>query len=314
MKKKLAALLCAITMLLTACGGEVQPYTFPLLEQDLQMELTKQKLDVEIAQHDENPMDEHSILVVKDDLGVTYGFATTAKDGYRFLHMAWTIPPQFTDEEVVNFYNSQLKKYLGLTNALYGSGAKTKKSFDNYLKDNEVTEEHLSTGDFWTDRQADTHISIHRRIYGSENRIRLGYVTMMNGDAYEHLLKSTSDAWVKRSELESFEIQNCTVSELTAVVTDESTAKYIRATGHLEDIKEAETPPVLPKILYSSTLDLNAKEFLSAKLVDDTGSVDVFVQKTSMIDSELNMERQHDILLYLDQGKPVYVVHLSALK
>ncbi|MDD4781844.1 MAG: hypothetical protein PHT02_14740, partial [Tissierellia bacterium] len=57
----------------------------------------------------------------------------------------------------------------------------------------------------------------------------------------------------------------------------------------------------------------NKDKYLSAKLVDNTGSVDVLLQMTSLKPNQLSMERNHNVVALYNNNEPVYVVRFSTL-
>lgn len=92
----------------------------------------------------------------------------------------------------------------------------------------------------------------------------------------------------------------------------ESSKRYA-LNGQLKNIKENKNAPEQLANISSIYLMPNKDKYLSAKLVDDTGSVDVFLQMTSLNTDQLSMERSHNVVILYNNNEPVYVVRLSTL-
>jgi len=65
--------------------------------------------------------------------------------------------------------------------------------------------------------------------------------------------------------------------------------KHFSLNGSLEDIKENKKISETLININSNNLKPNKDKYLNAKLVDDTGSIDVFVEMTSLNKEELSL-------------------------
>ncbi len=67
------------------------------------------------------------------------------------------------------------------------------------------------------------------------------------------------------------------------------------------------------KNINSNFIKANKDKYLSAKLVDNTGAIDVFLQATSLNNKELGIERKHNVVLFFYENTLVIVVRYSIL-
>ena len=94
---------------------------------------------------------------------------------------------------------------------------------------------------------------------------------------------------------------------------EEFYGKHFIIQGKLENIEEIKNVPESLKNIKSNYLKSNRDKYLSAKLVDDTGSVDIFVQSTSLNVEELSKKRNHNVVLLYYENTPILVVRFSPL-
>ena len=72
-------------------------------------------------------------------------------------------------------------------------------------------------------------------------------------------------------------------------------------------------PDSLKNTISSRFLKPNRDKYLRAKLVDDTGSIDVFLQTTSLNAEELSKERNNNVVMFYYEHNPFFVVRFSPL-
>jgi len=155
--------------------------------------------------------------------------------------------------------------------------------------------------------------------YGSQdNRNRLGTLLITNSRSYEHSLQQLSESWRKSAQLDSVKISDSSVDGLKKYKppVDEADfyGEHFVIRGHLQDIKEnKDVPDSLKNTVSSRFLKPNNDMYLSAKLVDNTGSVYVFLQTTSLNSDELSMERDRNVFLFYYEHNPILVVRFSPL-
>lgn len=109
------------------------------------------------------------------------------------------------------------------------------------------------------------------------------------------------------------EIKEAVKKDIPSVEDEDIYSKHFIVHGSLENIKENRKAPKPLVNMSSSLLKPNKDKYLSAKLVDETGSVNVFVEMTSLNTDELSIERNHNVVILYNNSEPIYVVRNSVL-
>lgn len=104
------------------------------------------------------------------------------------------------------------------------------------------------------------------------------------------------------------------LNEVDNIVNEESHFKLFETTGKLDKIKGLKTIPESLEKIDSSLLKQNKESYLKAKLIDETGEADVFIQPTSLNNQELGEEREHSLILFNYEDNQVIIVCYSAKK
>lgn len=136
-------------------------------------------------------------------------------------------------------------------------------------------------------------------------------------NTYEEFLKvnlgglknSTRDNHTEVSESTVVGIKNYTPTDY-----NNFSSKQFVINGHLKDIREIKERSDALKYTESNILKTNIDKYSKAKLIDDTGEIEVILVSTSLNEAELKMERKHLVLLLYYENNPFYIVQLSVLK
>ncbi len=312
-------LLCiALILLCTACSSSEQQYQFPIKTEDIEKALADQKLmwSVDNVEY----KDSQIVLTLRSNDGVVFGVGSNVYETGKILNITWSLPLEFTDEQFNEFYRKDLSELFDLSCILYGNSKELKKGLKEFLNYYERSEENFEGGIYWAKRIGDDHLQIDIKTTSNsqDKRNRLGTLIVMYSRAYEQYLRSLSEGWKKTAQINSIEIRNSSVIGIKKFDSSISEgglySEHFVIQGHLEDINEIKTVPELLKNTISSQfLKPNRDKYLSAKLVDDTGSVDVFLQATSLNANELSMERNHNVVLLYYEHNPFFVVRFSPL-
>lgn len=189
--------------------------------------------------------------------------------------------------------------------------------FSNYYEKNGGN---FEGGLYWEKRVGDDHIvmNIKPHLGASDKRNRAGYLNITNNSSYEYYLQLSNEAWKRTAEIYSIKINEITVEDLKNFKISTSEEKFYGdhfvVKGHLENIKEMKNVPnSLRNIVSSLFLKFNRDKYLAATLTDDTGSVDVFLQTTSLNKEELSKKRNHNVVLFDYENSPVRIVRFSTL-
>lgn len=305
-----------ITIILTACSStEQQQFQFPIQKEDVEKVIADKELNwfITNVEYDENSK---TVFTLENNEDGTVGIGTYASENGKSISLHWVLPKEISSGEVNKFYQNELPKLFDIVSTFYGSSKQLENGINEFYKYYLRAEDNLE-GAYWTKRIGDDHLWIDVKTnLNSKYRI-LGTVTITSSKLYENYLKSKIESLKNLAKVDSIETSVSTVGEILEFVPPDDVqvyySKFFSLQGHLEDIKEIKTVPESLKNLKSKFLKPNRDQYLMAKLVDDTGSVDVFLQTTSLNKEELGMERIHSVILLYYDNNPILIVLNSAL-
>jgi len=305
-----------IAVLLSANPVSIQQYQFPLTSEDIESVLEEQGIDMYIR--DFNTVDSmRNMVTLTNDRNITFGIDAQVRDGYKVLNMAWYLPGRLTPDEVQEFFHNELSKQFELAGIFYGNKKGLDKELDKLLE-YYFKEENYNKGAYWSKRIGNDHLRVSKSVQQVATTI---YMMIIPDEIYEDFLSSTNEAWKNTAEIENIKIYNNTVAEMEETAKEDILneneldyfTKHFAIKGYLKNIKENKNVPEELINPISSYFIPNKDKYLSAVLFDATGSVDVFVEMTSLSKDELSAEREHNIVMFYNNGEPVYVVRFSIL-
>lgn len=317
MIRRLFIFSCIFVMLIcTACGTSESEslYQFPVNRESLEEVLNVQHSAWVIESMDTEA--NKSLYTLKNPDGITLGVSTQVYDGGNFLNVIWSLPSDLTADKFDEFYNTELTKIFKLAGILYGNSNKITSGLSEFIKYYRVRN-HEEV--YWTKRVGNDHIKIEIKPWASSQDMknRLGTLIITSSETYEDYLKLQDEGWKKIAETDNIEIVDSTVDEISDLIGNLSNEvhyyKHFNVTGHLENIKTIINVPESLKNINSNFIKANKDKYLSAKLVDETGAIDVFLQATSLNNKELGIERKHNVALFFYENTPVIVVRYSIL-
>lgn len=292
---------------------------FPLKTEDIEKVFSENEIDWTIADH--NAVDNsRDIFSFKNNKNITLGIDAQVKDNFKVLNMTWFLPDNLTSDEVNDFFNNELPKHFKLTGVFYGNKKELDKALDemlNYYLD----EKNYNKSLYWNKRVGNDHLKVKIQPMLDGNKNQIITMMIMPHELYESYLISLSDTWAKAAELQNIKVLYSTVAQLKETAAENIPAEndmdifsgHFEIYGSLENIKENKSAFETLKSINSSYLIPNKDKYLSAKLLDNTGSVDVFLEMTSLNKNELSLKRNHSIVMLYNNNKPIYVVRFSAL-
>ncbi len=309
-----------IILLCTACSSEEQDYQFPLKKEDVEKALSNQKLDWSVDDVVKAENSQQVIFSLKGNNGITYSIASNVYENSKILFMTWVLPSEFTTDQFNEFYRKSMPEFFDLAGILYGNSKELKKGFREFSGYFKKAEGDFEGGLYWTNRIGDNHLQIETKPFPGpqDKRNRVGTLLIVDSISYEHFQKISYENWKKSAQFDSTKISDSTVEELkehTPTVNEEDYhGEYFVIRGHLEDIKKIHVvPDSLKNTISNQFLKPNKDKYLSAKLVDDTGSIDVFLQTTSLNAEELSKDRNHNAVLFYYEQNPFFVIRFSPL-
>jgi hypothetical protein len=295
----------------------VKEYQFPLQTEDLENVLAEQNIDWYIT--DKGVVDESRIIyTLKNDENITMGVDGWIKDNHKIFSMSWYLPSTLTNDQVNIFFNNELLKHLELPGIFYGNKRGLDKALNEMLSYS-LKDDNYENSLYWNKRVRNDHLKIQISSGIYQNHIIS--LLIIPDEEYENYLKTSDNFWKEAASSENIEIIESTVAELkeAAKEYDEPVndmdifSKHFVAHGSIEDIKDNKKIPEPLIDIESNFLKPNKDKYLNAKLVDDTGSIDVFVEMTSLNNKELSIKRSHNIVMLYNNNEFIYVVRPGAL-
>lgn len=313
-----AAVIVVIIIVWSALGTSsalVEEYEFPVSAEDIEKVLSENEMDLYIKDH--NVVDDsRDIFTLTNDDKITFGIDSQVKDNHKILNMTMFLPDSLSAERVNSFYHYELSKYFEVAGIFYGNKRGIDKTL-NELMDYYLSEENYGDSLYWNKRVGNDHVKVAIKPMLNERKNQIVTLLIMPNELYENYLKLLNDGWIETAKYQNIKIQNSTVTDLKKTAktindTDNPTEHFV-VYGQLEDIKENKVVPEILNTIDSRFLIPNKDKYLNAKLVDNTGSIDVFLEMTSLNPDELNIKRNHNVTMFYHNNELVYVVSLSVL-
>lgn len=322
MKRSTFILICiSLILLFTSCVNLKQvaqeQYQFPLGRSDLEKVLNEHKIDWFI-EDDEYTDELQTIYTLRNDDNITMNISSKVTDDGNVLNMIWILSDQLEVDKVNEFYNEELPKFFTLTEAFYGSNKKLNKGLNEFLE--YYLKNDYEDGVYWTKAIGEDNLIVEIKpwLASKDSGSSIGSLMVISDDIYENYLRSLAENWKKSAQIQSIEVTTTTVDNISKFLNDAKNDdlpfKYLLVKGSLKEINELKIVPESLGNIESSILKENRDAYLEAKLVDETGSIDVFLQATSLNDNELKEEREHSLVLFFDEDAPIVVVRYSVLQ
>lgn len=294
----------------------VEEYQFPVKTEDIEKVLAEQKIDWYIRDHSVVD-DSRDIFTLTNDDKITFGIDSQIRDNNKVLSMAWHLPSSLASDKVNDFYHNELSKHFKIAGIFYGNKRGIDKALNELLDYYLNNEENYENGLYWNKRTGNDHINAKISPMSDSGMGQTISLLVMPDESYEDYLRVSDEFWKSAAKEENIKIINSTVANMkenVPPVNDEDIfSEHFVIHGHLEDIKKIKVVPETLKNINSRFLMPNRDKYLSAKLVDGTGSIDVYLQMTSLNSNELYQERNHNVTLLYYNNEPLYVVRSSVL-
>lgn len=319
-KRIYLCIVIAAIMIITSCAdtADEKQYQFPLTVEDIEAVLAEQGIDMYVE--DSSTIDETTngpslkdtiinITTLRNSDNVMLGISSQVRKNHRHMNLTWHLPKALSSEQVDDFFHNELSKQFELAGIFYGN----KKELDKELKillDYYLEGENYNNSSYWNKRVGNDHLTIKRNI----NTLSTISMMILPNELYEDYLKTSNDFLKESAMDEGIIIHEGSIAEMEKAATEDDEVKHFEINGHLKNIKGNRAAPKKLVNMESRYLVPNKETYLNARLVDDTGSVDVFLQMTSLNDDELAKERCHNVVVLYNDGEPVYVVRSSTIK
>lgn len=313
LKRKYISLLYVLIIALAvgfSSSMEEIVYDFPLERDVVEQVILEKQLTWRIE--DEQSLNEgQSNFSLRDEDNVFCSINSTGGEWGRVIVLQFHFPLDYTTEQIQQFNKEEWPNIFELTCTFYGNSKDAKKiykEFLGYLQDRNSNEYDYG---YFTKRIDDTHFRVKLAPFtNNSNYYQIATLEILNSETYEkRAFEIFAKGWINRAKRQGIKVlDNISVSDITEIKTEDEELRLI-VKGHLEDIQELKN---IPKNLQEAlTHHAHKDDYFTAKLVDDTGSMDVFVLATSLNSRELGQDRSHHINYYT-KGK-LSVINFSPL-
>lgn len=296
LKIKYIGLLCVLIFALAVgCSKEEIVYDFPLERDVVEKVISEQQLTWRI-ETEQSFYEDHSVFSLKDDDNVFYSIDSYGGEMVRYLGLQCHFPQNYTSEQIHQFNEEEWFHLFEIACTFYGNSKDVKKVYDEFLTyvndRNSIEYEH----GYFTKRINDTHFRVKLSPFTNNGKYyKLRTLGIMNTKSYEKNSSASAEGWTKSVKIQGIKVlDDISVSDITKISTEDEVLRLI-VQGHLEDIRELKDIPETLKVITTHYAQPHIDDYFTAKLVDDTGSMDVFVRTTSLNSKELGQDRKHHI-------------------
>ncbi len=310
-------LILMLSVLNSSCSNSSPEHKFPLSQTDIEEVIKIQKLPYHL-EDSQNFSESHDVYTLKTDEGAKIFVETNGLEEERALIITWALPHDFKDEQLKAFQDVELPRFFELMTVIYGNSKeakKTSKDFNDYAENIDISKD---KGIYWTFRAGDHHYRFKMSQWSTKSTdSNIGSLSVMNSKAYEKDLISRGKVIRESAKSQNSEFLETTVED---IMKTEAEGKYPNDRVQLIIVKgnvsEIIKPKSRPKLLtfMSDNLESDKDNFIRGRLSDSTGSMEIYIQPTSLTDEELKQERSHYLARISPvKGEYIYVLTLSAL-
>ncbi|WP_432666734.1 hypothetical protein R9X47_10275 [Wukongibacter baidiensis] len=297
LKIKYIALLCVLVIALAVgCSKEEVLYDFPLEREVVEQVISDQQLTWRI-EDEQSFYDGHLVFSLRDDDNVFCAISSYADEGKKHLGLTFHFPLNYTSKQIQQFNKEEWSNLFTIVGTFYGNSKDMKKVYNDfltYVNNRNSTEYKFG---YFTKRIGDTHFKAKFSPFENDmNFYQLNALEIMNSETYEKNASAKAEGWTNAAKVRGTKVlANIGVSDIKEISTEDDVLRLI-VPGHLENIRKLkDTPETLKALTTYRSYTPHKDDYFTAKLVDDTGSIDVFVLSTSLNSTELGQIRNHHI-------------------
>lgn len=326
MKKfSLVLLVVLLLFLFVACSNPTPKYKFPVSQKEIEELLEIQKSPWHVADVQSYKESQAAYILKTDDgvanrldIGVTCIIETKGFEDERFLSIQYLFPKDYTTEQIQQFQADEIPRLFDISTTLYGNSKEVKpvlKDFFTYMKS---IDNYDKSGFIWAQRVGDNHLLFKMSPeYAGESRNVMSSLSIENNITYERYMTSKAELLMDSIREKQLDIHDTTIDDILKMESSgelkTSEVQYFVVRGCLNDFYK---PKTVQKFLTMTPTEYplsNKENYLTGRLVDNSGSMEVCLQPTSLTAKELKQERTHYLIRLCYEEKTFYVVLLSVL-
>lgn len=287
-------------VILSSCNNNIKStstqYKFPLQNEDIENALKQNNLLWILDKSKFNERYTYHLLVDNKNKPICGIHSNNNNEG-KYLEIKG-FPPR---KGIKSIYKEEWQNIFKFAFELYGAPSQSQDIYNNFI--DYINKKNNNEVMYWRTRVDDMHITIS--YFLKEDVYSIKNIIIMDNNNFEKLLLSRENTWSKF--LNIHEIKSGGILKVSEISTKENTntIEGVIIKGHLKNIQKLINKKIIPQyklISYHET-------FLTADLVDDTGSIPVILRSTSLNKDELGEERTH----YIFNINGTYIVNFSVL-
>lgn len=273
---------------------QVNTYDFPL-QREVVEQVVEEKQLTWFIEDEQSFIEGQSVFSLRDNENVFCSLNSYSGEKGRFIILQFHFPKDYSSKQIQQFNKEEWFNLFELACTFYGNNKDVKKVYKEflaYLKGRNSIEYEYG---YFTKRIDETHFKINLSLF-KNNYYQLSTLKIMNSESYENIEISSSEGWINYSKSKGIKIlDDISVTDIAEINTEDEIVRLI-VQGHLKDVRKLKkVPETLQEVL---THHPHKDDYFTAKLVDETGSIDVYAITTSLNSSELRQNRNHHISYY----------------
>lgn len=313
---KVIFFLSIITLLITGC--DIPKTSNALIDQEsIEAALLKRKLSWTLEKN-ESFYDNQNIYSLRDEEGIFCAMDIRVDESDRDITLIFYYPNYISTDQLEEFNRNILPQTLELAGELYGNiGIVSKINKEMSLNLNRKIDKE-ENGVVLTNQYKNDYLSLTLLPDGASNSIYKAQIfNITNHSAYEKKMYGQANALIENLKLDGIEIESSSVSNIIkmeqASNIDSNQDAYFVINGHLENIRKPANISEPFKSASNTFISYNKNGYLLADLVDETGSMEIYLSPTAFHKKDLKKTRSHYIY-YCNEINPFVLIRYSVLK
>lgn len=313
---KILFLLLLVALLITGCDHRKIENT-TIEQKDIEAALSKRNL-LWTVESSESWLENQSIYILRDENGIFCSIDTRIDHKERELTLIFDYPNHISTEQLEQFNLNILPQTLHVAGELYGNISivnKIKKSIS--LNINNVDPK--GNGVVITNQHKDDYLSLTLLPYEIGKDIyKTQKLLIANHSAYERRIYEQANYWSNPLNGDRVEIENSSVSNIKELTntknSQDNQESYFVIKGSLKKIRKPTDISEPFKSISNNFISYKKSGYLIADLVDETGSIEVYLSPSAFNKDDLNKTRNHYIYYHHNKENSFALIRYSVLE
>lgn len=313
--KMFVAIFILILGIINGCAVEEVQYDFPLSSEDIEEVLLSEDLKWKITESDSFGEGHKVYRLEKDNDKIISFISSYGNKNMKSLQLSFFPKNPMVSKSISEpITEDEWADMIKLAGRLYGNSRLYKNTHEELIRYTSKRSSNEYGDTSFTKRIDDIHLRIVLRASKeTNNKYDLAAIFLMNDVAYESTLADSANYRKRRWLREETEVlENHKIFEILQMNDEGSNKeKGLIIQGHLEKIKKAKKEEMPKSNILNLLTPLYEEDYLSAILVDESGSLEIIMPSNSLNKEELSQVRNHYITYIPDEN--IFVIHFSVL-